>query len=320
MSDLTDVAPSSADANGLLSLERYRRGNAGVPYVMSFAASRPGPHVLLTAMLHGNEVCGAIALDRLLRVGIRPSQGRLTFAFANVDAYRRRDGGAPAPSRFIDEDMNRLWSPSILDGKGSSSELRRARALRPVVDSADYLLDIHSMQQGNPLLLSGPLEKGRRLALDLKFPALVVSDAGHAAGVRLRDYGAFGDPARPQNAVLVECGPHESPYSAEVAVATAMHFLSRVGAVRTARLRLPQAGPKGPARLIEVTDAVTATSNRFRFTAAVSGLERIAKAGTVIARDGDRVIATPYDDCVLVMPADRCQPGQTAVRLGRVVA
>ena len=91
-------------------------------------------------------------------------------------------------------------------------------------------------------------------------------------------------------------------------------------AVQTNRLRLPEFGLRGPARLIEVTDAVTATSRRFRFTAAVSGLERIAKAGTIIARDGDRVIATPYDDCVLVMPADRCQPGQTAVRLGRVVA
>jgi predicted deacylase len=312
-------ATRSAATVTLPSLERYRSSNTGIPYVLSFTASLPGPHIVLTAILHGNEVCGAIALDRLLRAGIRPNRGRLTFIFANIDAYHRGDRGA-APCRFIDEDMNRVWSPSLLDGKRSSSELQRARALRPIIDSADYLLDIHSMQHGTPLLLSGPWEKGRRLALDLSFPALVVSDAGHAAGTRLRDYGGFGDPARSQNAVLVECGPHDSPKSAEVAVATALRFLSCVGAVQMDRLSLPEFGLKGPARLIEVTDAVTATSRRFRFTAAVSGLERIAKAGTVIARDGDRVIATPYDDCVLVMPADRCQPGQTAVRLGRVVA
>jgi predicted deacylase len=312
-------ATRSAATVTLPSLERYRSSNTGIPYVLSFTASLPGPHIVLTAILHGNEVCGAIALDRLLRAGIRPNRGRLTFIFANIDAYHRGDRGA-APCRFIDEDMNRVWSPSLLDGKRSSSELQRARTLRPTIDSADYLLDIHSMQHGTPLLLSGPLQKGRRLALDLSFPALVVSDAGHAAGTRLRDYGGFGDPARSQNAVLVECGPHDSPKSAEVAVATALRFLSCVGAVQMDRLSLPEFGLKGPARLIEVTDAVTATSRRFRFTAAVSGLERIAKAGTVIARDGDRVIATPYDDCVLVMPADRCQPGQTAVRLGRVVA
>jgi predicted deacylase len=320
MSDPIRSATRSVGTNSLPLLERYRSGNIGIPYVMSYTASLPGPHVVLAAILHGNEVCGAVALDRLLRVGIRPSRGRLTFVFANTDAYRRFEGGAPAPCRFIDEDMNRVWSPSLLDGNRNSHELQRARTLRPIIDNADYLLDIHSMQHGTPLLLSGPIEKGRRLALDLGFPALVVSDAGHAAGIRLRDYGAFGDPARPQNAVLVECGPHDSPKSAEVAVATALRFLSCVGAVPMDRLRLPEFGLRGPARLIEVTDAVTATSRRFRFTAAVSGLERIAKAGTVIARDGDRVIATPYDDCVLVMPADRCQPGQTAVRLGRVVA
>lgn len=36
-----------------------------------------------------------------------------------------------------------------------------------------------------------------------------------------------------------------------------------------------------------------------------------------IATDGAREITTPYDDCVLVMPARRLARGQTAVRLGR---
>lgn len=318
MSDLTDVAPSLAGAEELPSLEPYRAGNAGIPYVMSFAASRPGPHVVLTAILHGNEVCGAVALDRLLRSRLRPRQGRLTFVFANVDAYRRQEHGKPAPSRFLDEDMNRLWSPSILDSRRSSAELRRARALRPIADCADYLLDIHSMQQGDPLLLSGSLEKGRRLALELGYPTVVVSDRGHAAGVRLRDYSAFGDPARPQNAALVECGPHDNPDAPAVALATAMRFLAHLGVVRRRESPLPVAGRRAPAQLIEVTHAVAATSDRFRFATPVSGLERIRKAGTVIAYDGDRSISTPYDDCVVVMPADPCQPGQTAVRLGRV--
>ena len=317
---LTAPSPRAAGADELPSLDAYREGNAGVPYVMSFTAARSGPHVLLTAILHGNEICGAIALDRLLQSTVRPRRGRLTLAFGNIDAYRRRVDGAPAPSRFLEEDMNRVWSPAVLDSGRGSLELRRARALRPIVDSADYLLDIHSMQTGDPLLLSGPLEKGRRLALNLGFPAVVVSDPGHASGVRLRDYGAFGDPARPQNAVLVECGPHGGPHAVEVAVATAMRFLSRLGVIQAGRLHLPDAGRGRPARLIEVTEAVTATSERFRFATAFCGLERIAKAGTVIAYDGDRPIATPYDDCVLVMPTDRCQPGQTVVRFGRVVA
>ena len=321
MSDLTDAFPGPALAGDLPALDAYQDGNTGIPYVLSFAGAERGPHAVLTALIHGNEICGAVALDRLLRSGLRPVRGRLTLAFANIEAYRRLEAGAPAPCRYLDEDMNRLWSPAILDGKGRTAELRRARELRPVIDDADYLLDLHSMQLGEePILLSGPLEKGRRLALELGYPAVVVSDHGHVSGTRLRDYGAFGDPARPQNALLVECGPHDSPHSAEVALETALRFLARIGIVAPKPARTHRPGLSTCSRLILVTQAVTASSTRFRFTARFSGLERIAKAGTVIAHDGDRAIATPYDDCVLVMPADRCQPGQTAVRLGRVAS
>jgi predicted deacylase len=312
------IAPARADEPP--SLDPYGEGNSGIPYVLTFAASRPGPHVVLTAILHGNEPCGAIALDRMLRSGLRPKRGRITFAFANVEAYLRREAGAPAPCRFVEEDMNRVWSPAVLDGKGGSAELRRARMLRPVVESADYLLDIHSMQNDSePLLLCGPLAKGRRLALELGFPSTVVADAGHAAGTRLRDYGAFGDEASPRNAVLVECGQHADPRSGEIAMRAARGFIAHLGVIDPTAERRPETALPGRL-MIEVTEAVTAASPRFQFTQRFSGLDRIQRAGTVIAHDGEKAIATPYDDCVLVMPAEGCQPGQTAVRLGRVVA
>ena len=31
---------------------------------------------------------------------------------------------------------------------------------------------------------------------------------GHAAGMRMRDYGGFGDPKSPKNALLIETGQH----------------------------------------------------------------------------------------------------------------
>ena len=42
-------------------------------------------------------------------------------------------------------------------------------------------------------------------------------------------------------------------------------------------------------------------------------------SGTLIGRDGDREIRTPYSDCVLIMPTRRPRKGETAVRLGRFV-
>ena len=71
--------------------------------------------------------------------------------------------------------------------------------------------------------------------------------------------------------------------------------------------------------MIQVTDAMTVKSGPFRFSRTVRGLDVIPKAGTVIAFDGDQPVATPYDNCVLIMPSKRLTRGLTAVRLGRFV-
>jgi len=303
-------------------IARWAEGNGGLPYLHSFEARAPGPHVAITALVHGNEICGAIALDRLLRDGLRPARGRLSLAFVNVAAYECFVHDNPKASRYVDEDFNRLWSPARLEGPGDSAELSRARELRPFIDTVDVLLDLHSMQHpAEPLALCGPLAKGRALAARVAVPATVVADRGHAAGARLRDYGGFGDPASPKNALLVECGQHWARGCDAVAVEVCLRFLLATGALGAA-----EAAPYGlantlpPQSIIEVTDAITVRHEDFAFAASYRGMERIAEAGTVIARDGDAEIVTPYADCILIMPSERLRPGQTAVRLGRLVA
>src|SRR5215472_3276725 len=161
----------------------YAAGNTGIPYVTSFASGRPGPHVLVNALTHGNEICGAIALDELFRAGVRPAAGKLTLSFANVGAYRRFDAADPTASRFIDEDFNRVWDTAVLAGPRKSAELARARELRPIIDTVDLLLDIHSMQHATaPLMLTGLTEKCLDLARRVGVPEIIVRDAGHAAG------------------------------------------------------------------------------------------------------------------------------------------
>jgi len=301
-------------------LAPYAAGNAGIPYMMSFCAAAPGPHVVLNALMHGNEICGAIALDHLLQHKVVPARGTLAFVFCNVDAYRSFDPAAPNASRYIDEDMNRVWDRATLDGKRYSSELMRARTLRPVFDTADYLLDLHSMQFGDtPLILAGMVEKSVALARRLGTPSVIVRDRGHVAGPRLRDYAAFADAASPKTALLVECGQHWEKSSAEVAIMACYRFLSACGVIDPPQAAERAPGRHPPQRVIEVTDAVTVASDDFRFVVPYRGLEVISKAGTEIARDGGRAVVTPYDDCVLVMPSPQLTRGQTAVRLGRYV-
>jgi len=295
-------------------IEPYRAGNTGIDYVTTFDSGVPGPHVLVTAVTHGNEICGAIALDLLFRAGLRPRQGKLTLAFDNVAAYHSFDRRVPTGSRFVDEDFNRLWAPATLDGERQSTELARARALRPIVDAADFLLDIHSMQYATaPLMLAGILDRSLALARRVGIPELIMCDAGHAAGPRMRDYGGFGDPASDKTALLIEA----------VATDVMLRFLIAVGTLSRDDAR-PLGGPNFDAhprqRIIQVTEAVTITGEIFEFVQDFRGLEVLPQKGTLIGRDDGREVRTPYDDCVLIMPSRRLVKGQTAVRLGRYVA
>jgi predicted deacylase len=296
-------------------------GNTTIPYVTRLDSGLPGPHVLVNAVTHGNELCGAIAVDFLFKHAIRPARGVLSLSFANVAAFRRFDARVPETSRFVDEDFNRLWDLTTLDGPRQSAELARAREMRPLIDQVDFLLDLHSMQHTTPpLCLCGPTPKGRALALAVSVPQAVVADTGHAAGRRMRDYGAFSDETSPKAALLVECGQHWQASSATVAIETTLRFLKHLQLLDAAALAHLPATPPPRQSVIEVTEAVTVASDRFEFTQRFIGHEIIPVAGTVIGLDGDRPITTPYDNCVLIMPSRRLTHGQTAVRLGRIVA
>ncbi|MCW2245706.1 putative deacylase [Azospirillum fermentarium] len=305
----TDIAP-------------YRRGNSGIDYVTALDSGRPGPHALINAILHGNEIAGAAAIGRLLRLGLRPARGRLTLVLANTAAYHRFDPAHPYASRFLDEDMNRLWTGSVLDGPRTSQELRRARQLRPFYESADALLDLHSMGgESPPMILCGMQPRGRELARRMGAPGWVVADAGHAAGRRLIEHGPFADPGGTAAAVLVECGQHWRPETAAMAETACLRFLLALDMLDRDRLPEPlaaglAASPAPPQRFVTVTHTVTAATGRFAFTQPLAGMEVVPVRGTVIAYDGAEPVATPYDACVMIMPARRVHVGQTAVRLG----
>ncbi|CAL8477417.1 M14 family metallopeptidase [Caballeronia sp. S22] len=300
----------------------HAAGNAGVPYVHTFDSGIDGPHVMINALTHGNEVCGAIVVDALLRARLRPRRGKLTLAFANVDAYARFDAGKPDASRFVDQDFNRVWTAQALDDTSrDSSELRRARAMRPVIDTVDLLLDLHSMhEKSKPLIVAGPLDKGIELSARLGTPATVICDEGHPEGRRMRDYEGFGDPSSSRNALLIECGQHWEAGAVTVARDVTARFLLLSGVV--GEDDLPAGWIQASLRemlVVRVTEPVVAKSMDFRFAGDFTGLEVFPQAGSVIGWSDGTAVETPYDDCMLVMPSLRqLRPGVTVVRLGRI--
>lgn len=302
----------------------YADGSDGIPYVHTFDSGSPGAHVMVNAITHGNEVCGATIVKELLDQKVRPQRGRLTLAFANVDAFHNFNFESPDDSRFVDQDLNRVWTAELLDDASqNSSELRRARALRPVIDSVDLLLDLHSMhERSDPLVVAGPLDKGVALGRKVGVPSTIIRDEGHSDGRRLRDYGQFGDANSERNAMLVECGQHWEDSAIVVAKDCTARFLVSSGVMDEQRVPAGWIQPGSQtSRVVSVTHAIVAKSMDFRFAAPYTGLETFAKAGEVIAWNDGEPVLTPYDNCVLIMPSLRqLRPGVTVVRLGQLVA
>jgi predicted deacylase len=293
-------------------ISRWLPGNTGISGFTTRDSGVSGPHVALLGITHGNEIAGAIVLDRLLADGLTPARGKLTFGFVNLAAYARFDPRQPTVSRFVDEDMNRLWDATVLDSARRSTELDRAREIRPLIDTVDILFDLHSMLwPSEPLILCGTSPKGKRLALGAGVPALVVADHGHASGRRMIDYPRFADAATPCAASLVEAGQHWQEATVETMFASVAGLLRHLA---LAALPLPAAQPQ---RYAEVTTVVTASTANFVFVQPYRGGDVIPRRNTLIALDGEAQIRTPHDDCLLIMPSLRPSRGHTAVRLAR---
>ena len=297
----------------------YKKGNTGIDYIHTFDSKKPGPHVLISAVVHGNEPCGAIAIDWFMKQSHRPIQGKLSIAFMNVEAYLAFDPKNPNRTRWVEEDFNRLWGPGVLQdsSRKKTCEFVRANEVLPIVAEADLLLDIHSMQKPCvPLMMAGMVDKGRELAKAVGMNMSTITDSGHKEGMRMRDFNGFSDPSSKKNALLVECGQHWEKSSEEIAIETFIRFIRHSGIMQPdfGLEYLSQSKNKEQMRFFKVGMAVTIKTDKFAFSKDWQGFDHLAK-GTLIGNDGDEPILAPYEPTVLIMPTKRLFPGLTAVRL-----
>ncbi len=300
-------------------ISQERLGNTNTPGIWHFDSGFSGKTLMISALIHGNELCGAWALKKILESGLRPRRGALTLAFCNLDAFDSFNPKQHDKSRFVDEDMNRIWSSARLSG--TSRESQRAAQILPWLERSDYLLDIHSMHEPSaPLLLTGLLPRNIELAKRLGTPEHVIVDAGHKDGTRMRDYGRYGDVHDEDAcALLIECGFHGDPSSLDVALDLAARMMLEADIVDAEDIPSEWllATPKQQ-RILEVTQAVVAPSMDVKFSQDWQGLERLDKAGELIAWADGQAIVTPYDNCTLIMPSLRqLLPGVTVVRLAK---
>ncbi|MEP6720170.1 MAG: succinylglutamate desuccinylase/aspartoacylase family protein [Variovorax sp.] len=294
-------------------LSPYRQGNIGVDYVHRFESGQPGPHVLVNALTHGNEICGMVAARHLLDSGVRPLVGTLTVSFAHVEAYNAFDPTKPFENRQIVHNLNRIWSDELLGGTEDSPELRRARELRPVVAAADHILDIHSTSQDvAPFWVYPDFARNADVALAIGLPPVhLVMPNGLGSGTPLIQHGAHAGADAPGAAMVVECGQHFKRATADVATEVTLRFLAHFGLVEHAAPPAP-----APQRRFELLQTLMVKTPEFAFTRPLVGFETFAK-GELIGTDGADEIRAPCDDCTVFMPTRAPIVGREAVYLTR---
>ncbi len=298
----------------------YKNSNTGIDYVITLDSGLSGPHVFISSIVHGNEPCGALAIDWFLKNDYRPLNGKLTLGFMNIEAYLAFDPLNPNRTRWVDEDFNRLWAEGVLEDpkRKRTSEFLRANEVKNIVSQVDYLLDIHSMQKPCvPLMMAGMLKKGINFARDVGMQMPIISDSGHNEGMRMRDYFGFSNKESQKNALLVECGQHWAKSSEIVAIETMIRFLRTTSIMdenfaddfiyKNKALNFQN-------DVYKVGEIITIKSENFKFDQDWQGFETLKK-GVLIGKDDDEEVYAPFEETILIMPSKRLFPGKTAVRL-----
>jgi len=306
------------------------------------ASHVPGPKLLVTGGVHGNEVCGTLAIRRVLAeldagtLVIR--RGSVTFVpVCNPLAFQRGQRGG-------DRNLNRALEPKPAP---QDNEDRLANWLCPILAAHDGLLDLHSFHSGGaPFVMvgphdnAGPLEPFAQAAVEeglarvLGVPRAVDGWLGtYADGVAQRRAQALADGLSPESlpelhprygvgateymrsqggwALTLECGEHTSPAAVDVAWQAIHRTLAHLGLI-DAPPPAPVAGMQCM-RLFTVVDRQHADD---RFVRDWQSFDPV-RAGEAIGHRADGSAVCAPDDGWIVFPNTRAGARQEWFYLAR---
>ncbi|MEO7888318.1 MAG: succinylglutamate desuccinylase/aspartoacylase family protein [Polaromonas sp.] len=302
----------------------------------TFHGLAPGPRLLVTGAVHGNETCGTRAITQLLeeidKGQLSIERGTVTFVpITNPLAYQRKQ-------RMGERNLNRNMAPSAIP---QDFEDRIANVLCPLLDAHDVLLDLHSFHTGGaPFVMIGPqnntgaLEPFSHAAEEMQLalhtgPHRIVEGwlDTYARGVQRRVAAAAdaGGGTRAQSlvtdtnygvgtteymrsrggyGVTLECGQHDDPQAVQVARHAILQTLGLLGLI--AQKPSPEPMEREILRLVDVVDRQHAGDT---FTREWRSFDAVKAGEAIGTRDGGAAITAPADGFI-VFPNPRGEVGQ----------
>jgi predicted deacylase len=306
---------------------------------ISYAAPAPGPALIVTGAVHGNETCGT---KGILRVAQELDSGALTLARGRVTLVPVTNPLAYAKGeRAGDRNLNRNLGPVEAP---ADFEDHVANWLCPLLARHEVLLDLHSTRaRAVPFAMLGPHdndgalepfkhsreERGLARALGVgrfvegwlsTYEKGVKRRVAQGRGSRLNTDPRYGvgttEYMRSMGgyAITLECGQHEDPQSPEVAYRAIRNTLAFLGLVAEPA-PVPVAGYEA-LRLHEVIDRDHPDD---RFSREWSSFDRLAR-GDLIAIRSDGTELRAMDDGWIMFPDAKAQPGHEWYYVATAVA
>jgi predicted deacylase len=276
---------------------------------LHFDSGKPGPALLILGAVHGNEKCGTHAIGRLvmeMHAGVfQLEAGKLVLApICNPEAYR-------LDRRYIDANLNRVVRKH---DDPSAYEHKIANELAALIDSCDYMLDLHSYTSGaRPFLfVEYDTPEERAFAAAMQIPFWVTGWNGLYAGQGSELYQ--GDTCtyafqQGKVALLVECGQHADPASAHVAYRCIRAALAHFGMAKPVEtLAVPQ--PQ-----VSRLHSMVVKQKEGKLLHPWQHLDPIKKGTPVIQYDDGEVYEAPVDG-VVIMPCPTVKIGEEWIYFG----
>jgi len=308
---------------------------------ITISSRAPGPRVIVTGAVHGNEICGTKAIHRLLEEFDR---GELTLAAGSLTLVPVTNPLAYARvQRMGDRNLNRNLAPTDAP---RDFEDHVANWLCPLLAAHDVLLDLHSFQAGGiAFAMVGPVnnddalqpfahaEAEEAMARHLGVRRFVDGWLNtYAAGVARRlQEAARGAPLNPLNtdarygvgtteymraaggyALTLECGQHDDPAAPEVAYRAIRNTLALLGLTESP---LPQ--PAVQIEALSIYDVVDKAHSDDAFSRAWTSFDRLFQGDVIGTRaDGTQMVAEC--DGFIVFPNAVAQAGNEWYYLARL--
>ncbi len=188
-------------------------------HVVEKTGKMPGKTVLILAGVHGNEVCGIKAFDKLLP-SLELNAGKAIFIYANLEAIKQN-------KRFVECNLNRCFLKKQPEDVVNTLEGRTAVQIMEILDKADVLLDIHASNSVD----SVPFVIGEKNSFEFArvMPFEIISfnwdefEKG-ATDAYMNNNGKMG--------FCIECGYVKDPKGQERAEIAIMNFLRKANLIK----------------------------------------------------------------------------------------